>query len=260
MLVMIDYIRFVLYVNCIIFSFYIFSHAFSPLLSSFFFLIIPPPPNSTRTDTLFPYTTLFRSPPQSMVSQGAPSRSIVAIAEPSSTAEELPTPLSRSFHVISVSPRPDAVVGIAQAGEVALDRVYLALATDLQQRALEPVKVALAPAGRGDVDPPAVEVDHPALPGGVEQQVVGIEVGMVEPRAVRTRHKSARFLPRRAIARHRGAVGQGAHVGQSFDQDRGAVMQAFAAVVGGDRPGYRHALLGGGTGQSELREIGRAHV
>src|SRR3546814_11273886 len=27
----------------------------------FFFLIIRPPPRSTRTDTLFPYTTLFRS-------------------------------------------------------------------------------------------------------------------------------------------------------------------------------------------------------
>src|SRR3546814_19721452 len=27
----------------------------------FFFLIIPPPPRSTRTDTLVPYTTLFRS-------------------------------------------------------------------------------------------------------------------------------------------------------------------------------------------------------
>src|SRR3546814_14999112 len=33
------------------------------LLSSFifFFLMIRPPPRSTRTDTLFPYTTLFRS-------------------------------------------------------------------------------------------------------------------------------------------------------------------------------------------------------
>src|SRR3546814_20160436 len=29
----------------------------------FFFLIIRRPPRSTRTDTLFPYTTLFRSPP-----------------------------------------------------------------------------------------------------------------------------------------------------------------------------------------------------
>src|SRR3546814_7913105 len=30
--------------------------------SSFLFLIIRRPPRSTRTDTLFPYTTLFRSP------------------------------------------------------------------------------------------------------------------------------------------------------------------------------------------------------
>src|SRR3546814_3242263 len=30
--------------------------------SLFFFLMIPRPPRSTRTDTLFPYTTLFRSP------------------------------------------------------------------------------------------------------------------------------------------------------------------------------------------------------
>src|SRR3546814_17873743 len=28
----------------------------------FFFLRLRPPPRSTRTDTLFPYTTLFRSP------------------------------------------------------------------------------------------------------------------------------------------------------------------------------------------------------
>src|SRR3546814_5653426 len=31
------------------------------LSSSFFFLMIRRPPRSTRTDTLFPYTTLFRS-------------------------------------------------------------------------------------------------------------------------------------------------------------------------------------------------------
>src|SRR3546814_14769909 len=34
----------------------------SVCLSWFFFLMIRPPPRSTRTDTLFPYTTLFRSP------------------------------------------------------------------------------------------------------------------------------------------------------------------------------------------------------
>src|SRR3546814_7929073 len=32
---------------------------------SFFFLMIRRPPRSTRTDTLFPYTTLFRSEPAS---------------------------------------------------------------------------------------------------------------------------------------------------------------------------------------------------
>src|SRR3546814_15629576 len=32
------------------------------LYVSFFFLMIRRPPRSTRTDTLFPYTTLFRSP------------------------------------------------------------------------------------------------------------------------------------------------------------------------------------------------------
>src|SRR3546814_2176736 len=36
-----------------------------------FFLMIRRPPRSTRTDTLFPYTTLFRSPPsQSLVLSG----------------------------------------------------------------------------------------------------------------------------------------------------------------------------------------------
>src|SRR3546814_4483414 len=35
---------------------------FASLSSSFFFLMIRRPPRSTRTDTLFPYTTLFRSP------------------------------------------------------------------------------------------------------------------------------------------------------------------------------------------------------
>src|SRR3546814_18918510 len=40
------------------FTLYILVHCFSFL---FFFLMIRRPPRSTRTDTLFPYTTLFRS-------------------------------------------------------------------------------------------------------------------------------------------------------------------------------------------------------
>src|SRR3546814_12345671 len=41
------------------FSFFIFSFLF--FLPFFFFLMIRRPPRSTRTDTLFPYATLFRS-------------------------------------------------------------------------------------------------------------------------------------------------------------------------------------------------------
>src|SRR3546814_7427854 len=40
------------------------------LVSGFFFLLIPRPPRSTRTDTLFPYTTLFRSREPDMIVQG----------------------------------------------------------------------------------------------------------------------------------------------------------------------------------------------
>src|SRR3546814_5824884 len=36
-------------------------HSVVVVLSCFFFLMIRRPPRSTRTDTLFPYTTLFRS-------------------------------------------------------------------------------------------------------------------------------------------------------------------------------------------------------
>src|SRR3546814_10936189 len=38
-------------------------HLLPSLLDFFFFLMIRRPPRSTRTDTLFPYTTLFRSVP-----------------------------------------------------------------------------------------------------------------------------------------------------------------------------------------------------
>src|SRR3546814_17158299 len=41
----------VLYLSCVLLCCFI-----------FFFLMIRRPPRSTRTDTLFPYTTLFRSP------------------------------------------------------------------------------------------------------------------------------------------------------------------------------------------------------
>src|SRR3546814_11048802 len=51
----------------------------------FFFLMIRRPPRSTRTDTLFPYTTLFRSPADHevahLVAQVLPLRSLQCIVE-----------------------------------------------------------------------------------------------------------------------------------------------------------------------------------
>src|SRR6056297_3973927 len=44
------------------------------LLFFFFFLMIRRPPRSTRTDTLFPYTTLFRSAPPGPTRGPAPGR------------------------------------------------------------------------------------------------------------------------------------------------------------------------------------------
>src|SRR3546814_17704792 len=46
------------------------------LLFYFFFLRIRRPPRSTRTDTLFPYTTLFRSHVGDAVAQRAPRRHV----------------------------------------------------------------------------------------------------------------------------------------------------------------------------------------
>src|SRR3546814_10311027 len=54
----------------------------------FFFLMIRRPPRSTRTDTLFPYTTLFRSDPgpprrvHGRTRQGAPADALDRIRQP----------------------------------------------------------------------------------------------------------------------------------------------------------------------------------
>src|SRR3546814_2675395 len=50
-----------LYYFYLFFLFFFFSFWFFLFIFFFFFLMIRPPPRSTRTDTLFPYTTLFRS-------------------------------------------------------------------------------------------------------------------------------------------------------------------------------------------------------
>src|SRR3546814_10971997 len=57
-------------------------NVFSVVLLFFFFLSIRRPPRSTRTDTLFPYTTLFRSAPQ-------PGADTVAATTPESQPRDL---------------------------------------------------------------------------------------------------------------------------------------------------------------------------
>src|SRR6478735_7925712 len=99
-----------------------------------------------------------------MVSQGAPSRSSVAIAEPSSVAKALPTPCRRKDQAaMSVALVPLRVVGIAQAHVFGVHLVHAALAAQLQQGSLEPGEVALAPGRRGNTHDAAVQVDHPAV-------------------------------------------------------------------------------------------------
>src|SRR3546814_20027796 len=46
---------------CVFLIMFIYEYLISVLLYILFFLMIRRPPRSTRTDTLFPYTTLFRS-------------------------------------------------------------------------------------------------------------------------------------------------------------------------------------------------------
>src|SRR5690606_30357306 len=167
-----------------------------------------------------------------MVSHGMPSRSMVAIGDPSSTAEALPTPWKRSDQAISACPPgscpsnpaiPLRVVTLAQAGEILFDFLRAAMAAQLEQRTLEPRQVAFAPTGGGDAQRAPVEVDHPALAVGIEQQVVGIEVHVVEAGAMEARDQAPGLVPRRAVAVDRGQVGQRTHVEQALHQDRGTV-------------------------------------
>src|SRR3546814_12628154 len=48
-------------ISAIVCSFYLYVHVCYHFSIPFFFLMIRRPPRSTRTDTLFPYTTLLRS-------------------------------------------------------------------------------------------------------------------------------------------------------------------------------------------------------
>src|SRR3546814_19312364 len=84
----------------------------------FFFLMIRRPPRSTRTDTLFPYTTLFRSVPQRLEQHvGEAQREQVLdrfLAEIMVDAE----------HAILGEGVADLRVDFARRGEVVADRLF----------------------------------------------------------------------------------------------------------------------------------------
>src|SRR3546814_12679994 len=75
---------------CLYSAFFIICIFFSSLAISlfFFFLMIRRPPRSTRTDTLFPYTTLFRSRHIARESSGAGRAGSAPAAERPTRSEE----------------------------------------------------------------------------------------------------------------------------------------------------------------------------
>src|SRR3546814_13762318 len=95
---------------------------------------------------------------------------------------------------------PLRVVALAQAGEIFFHFLDAAVAAQLEQRALEPRQVAFAPAGGGDAQRAAVEVDHPDLAIGIKQQAAGVEVDVVEPGPMDARHLAPRLVTRPALA------------------------------------------------------------
>src|SRR3546814_15044803 len=81
--------------------------------------MIPPPPRSTRTDTLFPDTTLFRSPHAARQTEGEAKR-------PARTAEGWPAmPERRASLPAATAPRRTAIADFVLArwrGEIPLGR------------------------------------------------------------------------------------------------------------------------------------------
>src|SRR3546814_16046868 len=75
---------------------------------SFFFLMIRRPPRSTRTDTLFPYTTLFRSE-RWAAHNAAPSPAVRAIAACLSPDRQPSSNLSLGFVNLSLDRTDDTV-------------------------------------------------------------------------------------------------------------------------------------------------------
>ena len=95
------------------------------------------------------------------------------------------------------------MVGEAEAREIRVDIRHRALTAQLAQRPQQAREVLLAPAARGPAQAPAVEVDQPTRVVAVEQYVVRVEVGVIEPGMVERGEQAPGFRPRRGAARGR---------------------------------------------------------
>src|SRR3546814_13095450 len=91
----------------------------------FFFLMIRRPPRSTRTDTLFPYTTLFRSHPEQKRYSGGQARGLAtqgpSVGQPSlkwsTNRGSLPRRLEDQ-EMAAKRERPEDIATKLQRGEV----------------------------------------------------------------------------------------------------------------------------------------------
>src|SRR3546814_20501018 len=105
----------------------------------FFFLMIRRPPSSTRTDTLFPYTTLFRSVYKFVCRIGGDQAAQVFVSNPAIANER------------AAENGPAEKLGTRDAAiELVQDRYSNAVADgyEMRQRALRPVSVGTLPVQR----------------------------------------------------------------------------------------------------------------
>src|SRR3546814_15193523 len=87
----------------------------------FCFLMIRRPPRSTRTDTLFPYTTLFRSEANTAAANAAASEASAALSEGNASDSETAAATSETNAAAS------AVAAAASAASAATDYVAKAI-------------------------------------------------------------------------------------------------------------------------------------
>src|SRR3546814_1844945 len=76
-------------------------------IAVFFFLMIRRPPRSTRTDTLFPYTTLFRSRGRARSQNGGCPVPLIRNRPHGSTSESRPTARPSGVVRTTVAPRSE---------------------------------------------------------------------------------------------------------------------------------------------------------